>query len=325
VVFSAAFCNRWGVWLRAATLSRLRLRRGARTVSGLLPRGRGIGDLWPLVGCGQGSGVASAVCPRALMKVRGRPGPDQRHALLVRRFERGVPASCPALCHPHIAPAISVRPRRARNSSFIAVTRPARPRPFAASPNSDAPCGWHVLGPDLWRRLPRHLSRPVLARVGPPAGRDHPHRAKAEPPTDGPVARRRDRPRPFLAAARLWLWRQAQPGRQGCQWIAPSVRATTGEGRAEGGYVRQCGGRNTGRDRPDSRHRLQTARRPLRLGGAAEISGEGVDARRRPPGLDRWRHVGRLSANCPTSRSRGIRACAGRSAASASATSRPIV
>jgi hypothetical protein len=40
--------------------------------------------------------------------------------------------------------------------------------------------------------------------------------------------------------------------------------------------------------------------------------------------LDRWRHVGRLSANCPTGRSRGMRAGAGPSAASASATSRPI-
>jgi hypothetical protein len=38
-------------------------------VSGWLPRGKGIGDRRHMGGCGQGFGVSSAVCPRALMNV----------------------------------------------------------------------------------------------------------------------------------------------------------------------------------------------------------------------------------------------------------------
>jgi hypothetical protein len=178
------------------------------------------------------------------------------------------------------------RPRHfgqaAQGPEFIAVTRPARPRPFAASPGSDAPCGWHVLGPDLRRRLPRHLSRPVLARVGPLAGRDHPHRAKAEPPTDGPVARRRDRPQSFLAAARLWLGCATEPRRERCQRraIGPSDHWRGPSGRP----IRPA------LWRPE--HRPRSAR-------SRASSADGAPSR--PPrrrGRDRWR--GRRCAPSPT-------------------------
>ena len=151
----------------------------SRTVYGWLPRDKGVCDLRQLVGHGHVFGVRIAVCPRALMNVRVRLG----SLSMARAFCAPVRTGCPCLVSAGLpssrfALAISIRPVAARNSM------PSH-RPPGLAGSQHGPDGpRHAVGQrdgrDRQRLFPRHPPKPVLARIGAFAGRDHPHRAETE-------------------------------------------------------------------------------------------------------------------------------------------------
>ena len=58
------------------------------------------------------------------------------------------------------------------------------------------------------------LPQPVFPGLTPTPRTDLGNRAQIKQPAQIPVAHLGDTPQPFLAARRVWPWRQTQPGRQ---------------------------------------------------------------------------------------------------------------